>query len=94
MSRGPSLDVQAQMCLRLLLCEQLRVTNGSVVVWKMMKFTGFLLLFGGWAIVVAALALLPAAMSRVVFVLAGLAVQALGLFLAVRGHRVLEVERG
>ncbi|PWT78448.1 MAG: hypothetical protein C5B58_15265 [Acidobacteria bacterium] len=59
-----------------------------------MKPAGFLLLIAGWAIVVAALLLLPSAASRVTFVLAGVAVQVLGLVLAVRSHRVLEVERG
>ena len=59
-----------------------------------MKPAGFLLLVAGWAIVVAALLLLPSAASRVTFVLAGVAVQVLGLVLAVRSHRVLEVERG
>jgi hypothetical protein len=59
-----------------------------------MKPAGFLLLVAGWAIVVAALLLLPSAASRVAFVLAGIAVQVLGLVLAVRSHRVLDVERG
>jgi hypothetical protein len=58
------------------------------------KLAGFLLLVAGWAIVVAALLLLPSAASRVMFVLAGVAVQVLGLVLAVRSHRVLDVERG
>jgi hypothetical protein len=58
-----------------------------------MKPAGFLLLVAGWAIVVAALVLLPPAASRVVFVLAGGAVQVLGLVLAVRSHRVLDAER-
>ena len=59
-----------------------------------MKPAGFLLLVAGWAIVVAALLLLPSAPSRAAFVLAGIAVQVLGLVLAVRSHRVLDVERG
>lgn len=59
-----------------------------------MKPAGFLLLVAGWAIVVAALLLLPSAPSRVAFVLAGIAVQVLGLVLVVRSHRVLDVERG
>ena len=58
-----------------------------------MKPAGFLLLVAGWAIVVAALVLLPPSASRVVFVLAGSAVQVLGLVLAVRSHRVLDAER-
>ena len=59
-----------------------------------MKLAGFLLLVAGWAIVVAALLLLPSAESRVVFVLAGIGVQVLGLVLAERSHRVLGVGRG
>ncbi len=62
--------------------------------WSDMKPAGFLLLVAGWAIVVAALLLLPPSLSRVAFVLAGVSVQVLGLFLAVRSHRVLDVERG
>ncbi len=62
--------------------------------WSDMKPAGFLLLVAGWAIVVAALLLLPPSLSRVAFVLAGVSVQVLGLVLAVRSHRVLDVERG
>jgi uncharacterized membrane protein len=59
-----------------------------------MKLAGFLLLASGWAIVVAAIVLLPGAGSCIVFVFAGLAVEALGLVLAVRAHRLVDVERG
>ncbi len=59
-----------------------------------MKLAGFLLLLAGWTIVAAALLLLPPTAMRVSFVLAGVAVEALGLVLAVRSHRVLDVERG
>jgi hypothetical protein len=57
-----------------------------------MKFTGILLLAAGWAIVVAAVALLPSAGARTAFVLAGIAVELLGLGLAVRAHLVLPAE--
>jgi hypothetical protein len=57
-----------------------------------MKLAGFLLLVAGWAIVVFALALLPAAGPRTAFALAGMAVELLGLALAVRSHLVLEAE--
>jgi len=59
-----------------------------------MKLAGFLLLISGWGIVAAALLLLPSEAARAAFVLAGIAVQILGLVLAVRSHRVLDVERG
>ena len=57
-----------------------------------MKLAGFLLLVAGWAIVVTAVALLPPAGARVVFVLSGVAVELLGLALAVRSHLVLQAE--
>jgi hypothetical protein len=57
-----------------------------------MKLAGFLLLVAGWAIVVFAVALLPSAGVRAGFVLAGIAVESLGLALAVRSHLVLTVE--
>jgi len=59
-----------------------------------MKLSGFLLLAAGWGIVVAALFLLPLPASRVSFVLSGIAVQILGLILAIRSHRILDLERG
>jgi hypothetical protein len=59
-----------------------------------MRLTGFLLLVAGWVIVAAALLLLPSAVSRAAFVLAGIGVQLVGLFLAIRAHQVLDVERG
>ncbi len=59
-----------------------------------MKLTGFLLLASGWAIVIAALFLLRSPGSRAGFVLAGLAVQILGLILAAHSHRRMELERG
>jgi hypothetical protein len=59
-----------------------------------MKAAGFLLLLAGWGIVVAALVLLPSTGPRGWFVLAGIAVQTLGLILVVRSHRLFDVERG
>ena len=59
-----------------------------------MKLSAFLLLAAGWAIVVAALFLLPSPPSRMLFVLAGIAVQILGLILAIRSHSTLALERG
>jgi len=51
-----------------------------------MKVAGFLLLPAGWALVLAAIALLPAAGPRAAFLLAGVGVEALGLVLAARSH--------
>lgn len=65
-----------------------------------MKLAGFLLLVAGWGIVLAAVALLPSAPPRTGltsltgFVLAGLAVETLGLILVVRSHLVPREERG
>lgn len=57
-----------------------------------MKLAGLLLLVAGWAIVVAAVALLPSAGARTAFVLAGMVVELLGLALAIRAHLVLQAE--
>ena len=51
-----------------------------------MKIAGFSSLLAGWLLVLAALVLLPAGMARGGFIAAGLAVEALGLVLAVRSH--------
>jgi membrane-bound ClpP family serine protease len=58
-----------------------------------MKIAGFLLLAAGWVIVTATLFLLNASGPRAAFALAGIALQVLGLILAVRAHRVMESER-
>ncbi len=51
-----------------------------------MKLAGFFLLLAGWVIVLAALALLPSAVPRVVFVAAGVAVELLGFGFVARSH--------
>ncbi len=58
-----------------------------------MKVVGFLLLAAGWVIVLAAVALLRSARPQTAFVVAGLAVELLGLLLAFRSHLVLRGER-
>ncbi len=58
-----------------------------------MRIAGFLLLVSGWALVVAALALLPPAGARVIFLLAGMGVELLGLALAFRGHLAPKEDR-
>ena len=49
-----------------------------------MKLLGFLLMFAGWFLVLAALEMLNAATPRTLFVLAGFAVEVLGLVLVFR----------
>ena len=51
-----------------------------------MRLAGLFLLLAGWAIVLAALVLLPSAMPRVLFVAAGAAVEVLGFALVARSH--------
>jgi hypothetical protein len=51
-----------------------------------MKIAGFLLLLAGWALVLSALSLLWRAAPRDAFIAAGIAVETLGLVLAVRAH--------
>jgi len=58
-----------------------------------MKIGGFLLLLSGFAIVVAAIALLQGAAVSA-FVIAGLAVEILGLVLVARAHLPLAEDRG
>jgi hypothetical protein len=53
-----------------------------------MKIAAFLLLLAGWALVLSAVSLLTRAVPRDVFVAAGVAVEALGLVLAVRAHLI------
>jgi hypothetical protein len=58
-----------------------------------MKLTGFLLLAGGWFIILAAIALLPSGGAQVSFVLAALGVEVLGLILVFRAHMIPSKER-
>jgi hypothetical protein len=58
-----------------------------------MKAAGIILMFGGFAIVPGALALLHAGPARDLFVIAGLALELVGLALAFRGHYTLGEER-
>ena len=51
-----------------------------------MKLAGFLLLLAGWIIVAAAVILLLPANAKAVFVLAGVAVEILGLILVIRSN--------
>jgi hypothetical protein len=51
-----------------------------------MKFAGLLVMPAGFFLSIAALVLFPALVPRAAFVLCGIAVEALGLIVAVRGH--------
>jgi hypothetical protein len=51
-----------------------------------MKFAGLLVMPSGFFLAVAALVLLPQPGLRAIFVICGLAVEILGLGVAVRGH--------
>ena len=52
-----------------------------------MKLAGLALLLSGWIIAVSALCLLPQLGLRAGFIVAGLLVECLGLFLVGRAHR-------
>ena len=51
-----------------------------------MKYAGLLLMPAGFFLIVAALVLFPSPVMRGAFVVCGLAVEGLGLGVAVRGH--------
>jgi hypothetical protein len=51
-----------------------------------MKYAGLLVMPAGFFLSIAALLLFPASAERTAFVLCGLAVEAMGLVVAVRGH--------
>lgn len=57
-----------------------------------MKYAGLLVMFAGFFLSIAAILLFPASPLRSVFVLCGLAVEAMGLVAAVRGHMQIRGE--
>ena len=59
-----------------------------------MKAVGFLMLLAGWLLVLAAIVLFAAPPLRAAFVLAGLAVETLGLILVFRSHLMPREEKG
>jgi hypothetical protein len=59
-----------------------------------MRISGFLLLLSGWLLVLSAIVLLKSPSSRAGFVLAGVAVEALGLTLVMRSHLIPREEKG
>jgi hypothetical protein len=58
-----------------------------------MKAVGFLMLPAGWFLVLAAIVLFSAAPLRAAFVLAGVAVETLGLILVFRSHLIPREEK-
>jgi hypothetical protein len=68
----------------------LRFEPGDLV----MKAVGFLMLLAGWLLVLAAIVLFAAPRLRAAFVLAGLAVETLGLILVFRSHLMPREEKG
>jgi Flp pilus assembly protein TadB len=59
-----------------------------------MKVVAFLMLLAGWFLVLAAIVLFRAPPLRAAFVLAGIAVETLGLILVFRSHRMAREEKG
>lgn len=51
-----------------------------------MKYAGLLVMPAGFFLTIAALVLFPDPSPRAVFIVCGLIVEAMGLFVAVRGH--------
>jgi hypothetical protein len=51
-----------------------------------MKYAGLLVMPAGFFLSIAAILLFPASPSRAAFVACGLAVEAMGLVVAIRGH--------
>jgi hypothetical protein len=68
----------------------LRFEPGDLV----MKAVGFLMLLAGWLLVLAAIVLFAAPPLRAAFVLAGIAVETLGLILVFRSHLMPREEKG
>lgn len=57
-----------------------------------MKYAGLLVMPAGFFLSIAALLLFPSSAQRTAFVLCGLAVEAMGLVVAVRGHMQIRGE--
>jgi hypothetical protein len=57
-----------------------------------MKYAGLLVMPAGFFLSIAALILFPASAPRTAFVLCGIAVEAMGLVVAVRGHMQIRGE--
>ena len=57
-----------------------------------MKYAGLLVMPAGFFLTIAALVLFSGATQQIAFVLCGLAVEAMGLVVAVRGHMQVRTE--
>jgi hypothetical protein len=57
-----------------------------------MKYAGLLVMPAGFFLAIAALVLFPSPLQRGVFVVCGLAVEGLGLGVAIRGHMLARGE--
>lgn len=57
-----------------------------------MKFAGLLVMPAGFFLSIAALILFPASVRQTAFVLCGIAVESMGLVVAVRGHMLIRGE--
>lgn len=57
-----------------------------------MKYAGLLVMPAGFFLSIAAILLFPASAQRTAFVVCGLAVEAMGLVVTVRGHMQLRSE--
>jgi len=57
-----------------------------------MKYAGLLVMPAGFFLTIAAIVLFPESTLRIAFLLCGLAVEAMGLVVAVRGHMQLRSE--
>jgi hypothetical protein len=59
-----------------------------------MKVVGFMMMLAGWLLVLAAIIILKSPPARGAFVLAGIAVESLGLILAFRSHSIPREGKG
>ena len=57
-----------------------------------MKYAGLLVMPAGFILTIGAILLFPASAQRTLFVLCGLAVELMGIVVAVRGHMELRSE--
>jgi len=57
-----------------------------------MKYAGLLVMPAGFFLSIAAIVLFPTSPQRILFLVCGLAVEAMGLLVAVRGHMQLRSE--